>query len=62
MLKLLDSYNINVVLLPANYTNRLQNLDLSINKAAKDFLHLKFQDWYAQQLYTQLQEQSEYVQ
>ena len=43
MLKLLDSYNINIALLPANCTDRLQPLDLSVNKAAKDFLRSKFQ-------------------
>ena len=56
MLKLLDSYSINVALLPAN---RLQPLDLSVNKTAKDFLCSKFQDWYAKQLCSQLQEGSE---
>ena len=32
ILTLLDSHNINVALLPANCTNRLQPLDLSVNK------------------------------
>ena len=59
MLKLLDSYTINVALLPANCTDRLQPLDLSVNKAAKDFLHSRFQDWYAKQLCSQLQKESE---
>ena len=36
-LKLLESNHINVVLVPANCTDRLQPLDLSINKPAKNF-------------------------
>ena len=59
LLKLLDSHNVNVVLLPANCTNRLQPLNLSINKPAKDFLHSKFQEWYAKELCSQLQGESE---
>ena len=35
-------------LIIANCTDRLQPLDLSIKKAAKGFIHSKFQDWYAQ--------------
>jgi len=38
MLKLLYSYNLYVVLLPANCRDRLQPLDLSVNKATKDLL------------------------
>ena len=38
-LTFLDSNNVNVVLIPPNYTDRLQPLDLSVNKAAKEFLH-----------------------
>jgi len=58
ILKFLDSHNLDVVLLPANCTDRLQPLDLSVNKPAKDFFRSQFQDWYAKKLYTQLQEQS----
>ena len=54
ILKLLDSYNLDIVLLPANCTDRLQPLDLSINKAAKDFLHLQFQEWYVKEIHLQL--------
>ena len=36
-LKLLESNHINVLLVPANCTDRLQPLDLSINKPAKNF-------------------------
>ena len=51
-LKLLDSYNFDIVLLPANCTDCLQPLDLSVNKSAKDFLHSQFQDWYAKQVFS----------
>ena len=44
--------------MPAICTDRLQPLDLSVNKFAKDFLRSQFQDWYAKQLHKQLQEQS----
>jgi len=50
LLKLLDSNNISVVLIPANCTDRLQPLDLSVNKAAKEFLRRQFHDWYAKQV------------
>ena len=61
ILKLLDSYNLNVVLLPANCTDRLQPLDLSVNKAAKDFLRSQFQNWYAKELHSLLQGQAEAI-
>ena len=40
--KLLEEHHINVILIPANCTDRLQPLDLSFNKAAKTFLRSKF--------------------
>ena len=58
ILKYLDSNNINVVLIPPNCTDRLQPLDLSVNKSAKEFLRNEFQEWYAQQVCAQLQEKS----
>ena len=42
-----------IVIVPANCTNQLQPLDLSINKAAKEFLHGKFQERYALQIFEQ---------
>ena len=52
----LDASNINVILIPPNCTDRLQPLDLSVNKAAKEFLHRKFHEWYAKQVCSQLQQ------
>lgn len=54
--QLLEDHNIHVVRLPANCTDRLQPMDLSVNKAAKDFLRLKFNQWYSEQVAEQLQD------
>ena len=35
-----------VVKVPVNCTDRLQPMDLSINKAVKDFMRGRFMDWY----------------
>ena len=59
MLKLLDDNYINVTLVPANCTDRLQPLDLSVNKAAKEYLRGEFQTWYAKQISQQVQGYSE---
>ena len=55
ILKLLDTNNIDVVIIPPNCTDRLQPLDLSVNKPAKEYLRDKFQNWYASQIQRQLQ-------
>ena len=55
-LTFLDSNNVNVVLIPPKCTDRLQPIDLSVNKAAKEFLRRKFQAWYAQNVCVQLEE------
>ena len=54
MFKLLDSNNINIVLIPPNCTDRLQPLDVSVNKSVKEFLRQKFHSWYAESVSTQL--------
>ena len=39
-----------VVKVPANCTDKLQPMDLSVNKAEKDFLMKKFQIWYSHEV------------
>ena len=53
VLNLLKQNNIDYVIVPPNCTDRLQPLDVSINKPPKDFLRAKFQNWYAEQIVTQ---------
>ena len=52
---LLEENNIHVCLLPPNTTDRLQPMDISVNKPAKDLLRRRFEDWYSQQITKQLQ-------
>lgn len=54
MFKLLDDNNILYVIVPANCTDKLQPLDLSVNKPAKDFMKSKFQEWYSEIIKKQL--------
>ena len=46
MLKLLDKNNIRIAIVPANCTDRLQPLDVSVNKSVKDYMRRQFQNWY----------------
>ena len=41
---------INTIQIPPNCTDKLQPLDLSINKPMKDYLKSKFQAWYANEV------------
>ena len=54
VLKLLEDNHILYVTIPNNCTDRLQPLDLSVNKPAKDFLRAKFHEWYGDQICKQL--------
>ena len=47
---LLDSNHIFVVKVPPNCTDCLQPMDLSVNKAVKEFLRKKFQQWYSSEV------------
>ena len=44
-----------MVLIPPNCTDRLQPLDVSVNKSAKEFLRKKFHVWYAENVCAQLE-------
>ena len=47
---LLEENNIHVCLLSPNTTNRLQPLDITINKPVKEFYRCKFQEWYVKEV------------
>ena len=49
----LERHNIQSVLIPATCTDRLQPLDISVNKSAKVFLRSQFQQWYASEITSQ---------
>uniref|UniRef100_A0A1X7U120 DDE-1 domain-containing protein n=1 Tax=Amphimedon queenslandica TaxID=400682 RepID=A0A1X7U120_AMPQE len=57
LLKKLEENNILYVIVPANCTDKLQPLDLSINKPAKDYMKTKFQEWYGDIIFKQLDDQ-----
>ena len=59
ILTLLEENHVNVVMVPANCTDRLQPMDISVNKPAKNFLRGQFQDWYATQICQQLKVEGE---
>ena len=53
--KLCAEKNCDVVIVPHNLTNKFQPLDLSVNKAPKSFIQNKYNDWFADQVFTQRQ-------
>ena len=52
--QLLEANNIYKVSIPANCTDKLQPMDLSINKTLKDFMKSEFNDWYSSVVYKTL--------
>ena len=51
----LDEANIDHVFIPPNCTDRLQPLDVAINKPIKSFMKEKFIEWYSKQVQQKLQ-------
>ena len=54
LLEKLEDKGIVVVMIPAGMTDRLQPLDVSTIKAAKDFMRERIRHWYAQEVEKQL--------
>ena len=54
-LMLLDKHNIRYVQVPPNCTDKLQPLDIAINKPLKDELKKQFHTWYASEVQKQLE-------
>ncbi len=52
--QLLEENNVQSVLVPPSCIDRLQPLDVSVNRSAKAFLKSKFQSWYANEITEQL--------
>ncbi len=59
--KLIESHHVSYALVPANCTDRLQPLDLSVNKPAKNFLQNKFQEWYSKQVASKLSDDKQEI-
>lgn len=53
VLKLLEEHHLMYVIVPPNCTDRLQPLDVSVNRAAKHFMRTKFESWYADRIMAQ---------
>ena len=54
ILSKLEENSVCVVIIPANCTDCLEPLDLSVNKVAKELLHTEFSNWYADHISNQL--------
>jgi hypothetical protein len=54
VLQLLSDNHIQIAIVPANLTDRLQPLDISVNKAVKEHLRKEFSRWYSEQLCTKI--------
>ena len=56
IVSLLEKHNIIAVQVPVNCTDKLQPMDIVINKPVKDEMKKKFQYWYAAEVQKQLKE------
>ena len=55
VLTLLEIHHLLTAVVPANCTDRLQPLDVGVNKTAKEFLRRQLHEWYSEQISSQLQ-------
>ena len=55
VIKVLEESNILYITIPNNCMDRLQPLDLSVNKPAKDFVRARFQNWYGEEICKQFE-------
>ena len=53
--KLCAENNCDIIIVPHNLTNKFQPLDLSVYKVAKSFIQIKYNDWFADEVFMQLQ-------
>ena len=56
---LLEKCHLHVCLLPANTTDLLQPMDISVNKPVKSFLKEQFSIWYSEQLFKQFEDHND---
>lgn len=59
ILSFINDNHLRIAIVPANCTDRLQPLDISVNKAVKEFLHGKFQQWYSDEVRKQIEKAEE---
>ena len=52
--QLLEANNVYTISVPANCTDKLQPMDLSVNKTLKDFMKKEFNEWYSSVVYETL--------
>jgi len=55
VLNLLEECHLMYMVVPPYCTDRLQPLDVSVNRAAKHFMRSKFESWYADRIMAQQQ-------
>ena len=55
VLQLLSDNHIEIAIVPANLTDRLQPLDISVNKSVKEHLRREFSLWYSDQLCSKIE-------
>ena len=55
--ELCSKNNCIVVIVPHNLTNKFQPLDISVNKAAKAFIQNQFNEWFSNEVASQLKQE-----